>query len=293
MVLMIPRALAPRIDETPRGHQSRSFVLALLGEFVQVGQEGPFRGTSLVEILEGAGIAAPAARAALDRFALRGFLERERSGRHIEYRMTASARSVLREASRRVHAEHPFEAGGAGWTLVAFSIAEEQRRLRHQLRAALAWEGFALLRDGLWIAPGRRDPEVALAPVRAELPAGGILAFHADDIDGFPVDGALHGAWDFAAIRAEHERFIGRWAERSPVPDAPALSALTVLVADWLELLRRDPRLPAAYLGADWPAARSLAAYRDRRAEIADAAARAMHDCAALTRGTAPADPLS
>ncbi|UOQ57478.1 PadR family transcriptional regulator [Leucobacter allii] len=275
---MIPRSLAPRADEAPRGHRSRSLVLALLGELLRAGRDGPLRGIALVDVLEHAGVAAPAARAALDRFALSGFLDRDRSGRHLVYGITPSARSVLTEASRRVHAEHPFDASGPGWTLVTFSIPEGQRGLRHQLRAALAWEGFAVLRDGLWIAPGRRDPETALAPVRAELPLGGVLAFHAAEIDGFPVDVALRSAWDFAAIRAEHERFIARWSDPGAADGMPALAALTVLVSDWLELLRRDPRLPAGSLDPDWPAPCSLAAYRARRAEIADAADAAMRE---------------
>ena len=252
-----------------------------------MGHEGPFRATEIVEVLEGAGVAGPASRAALDRFALRGFLDRSRVGRSIEYRMTATARSVLQEASLRVHAPDPFAPNGDGWTLVTFSVPEGLRGLRHQLRATLTWEGFAPLRDGLWIAPGRVDPEPALAPVRAELPAGGVLAFHASALDGFPVADALHGAWDFDAIQAEHDRFIARWAESgatAPGREMPPLSELTLLVSDWLELLRRDPRLPIEFLGADWPGAQSLATYRARRANVEPAATDAIRRCMEATR---------
>lgn len=289
---MIPRAAAARAEDGSRSHHSRRLVLALLGEFLRVGYDGPYRATTIIEVLEGAGIAAPASRAALDRFALRGFLDRERVGRSIEYRVTATARSVLQEASLRVHAADPFAPNGEGWTLVTFSVPEGLRGLRHQLRATLTWEGFAPLRDGLWIAPGRIDPEHALAPVRAELPPGGVLAFHADALDGFPVAEALHGAWDFEAIQAEHRRFIGRWAdipsltrsELDPGASMPPLSELTLLVSDWLELLRRDPRLPPEFLGSDWPGEESLATYRTRRAEVEVAATSAIRGCMEVTR---------
>jgi phenylacetic acid degradation operon negative regulatory protein len=42
------------------------------------------------------------------------------------------------------------------------------------------------------------------------------------------------------------------------------LSRLTLLGADWLQLLRTDPGLPAEHLPDAWPAARSAQVYRKR-----------------------------
>jgi phenylacetic acid degradation operon negative regulatory protein len=51
-----------------------------------------------------------------------------------------------------------------------------------------------------------------------------------------------------------------------------------MLVSDWLTLLRADPRLPDEFLDDDWPAQRSIAAYRARRGELHDAAVAAFAD---------------
>ncbi len=271
---MDTEAAEAQSETDSRHHHPRRLVLSLIGELRRSGHEGPFRAVTLINVLEGAGVSAPAARAALDRFAVRGFLAREREGRGVTYRVTGAAEQVLDDAAARVHAEQPFEPNGDGWTLVTFSIPEDKRGVRHRLRSALTWAGFAALRDGLWVAPGRLDPEQALGSLRTELAEADLVAFHAQDLTCFPMAERVPVAWDLDAIRAEHEWFLGQWDRPAPeVLDASPLSALTMLVADWLVLLRRDPGLPAEYLGEDWPAARSFEAYRRRRGDLAERAA--------------------
>lgn len=263
----------PNVGEAARPLNPRRLVLALLGELYRDHCAGPFRAVDLVCVLQAAGVSAPAARAALDRFVLRGLLLRDKSTRGVSYELTEAGEQLLAAGSARVHAVAPFEPQGAGWTIVTFSVPEGHRGLRHKLRAALTWAGFALLRDGVWIAAGERDIEVALDALSGEAEAAGIIAFRAHDLDAFPMAGRVHGTWDLQALRAAHEEFLERWGHpESAIPAASALAATTLLVADWLTLLRKDPRLPLEYLGDDWPAQRSHAAYlacRERFAEQA------------------------
>lgn len=256
-------------EAEPRTSHPRRLALALIGELHRAGDSGPYRAVDLIDVLEGAGVSAPAARAALDRFVLRGLLSRERAGRGVGYCLTPTGEQVIAEGGDRVHAAAPFAPVGEGWTLVTFSVPEGKRGLRHQLRSALTWAGFAPLRDGVWVAPGERDPVQALESLGPDLGTADIVAFRARDLAGFPMGDRVGDAWDLEAIRGEHERFLERWTEpgaalRSTAP----LAALTLLVADWLELLRRDPSLPVEYLGEDWPAPRSFAVYTERRAEL-------------------------
>ncbi len=230
----------------------------------------PVRTAVMLEVLEGAGVAAPATRATLDRMVARGMLSRSRRGRELEFTLTEQARGVLSEGGERVNEAAPFEPHGAGWTLVTFTVPERQRSLRNRLRALLTWEGFAPLRDGLWLAPGAVDLVSKLEPLRADLADAAVTAFRAHELDGFSVGPSVADAWDIAAIRREHEQFLDVWSADGATDGAAGpLSALTMLVADWLALLRADPRLPAQYMDADWPADRSLAVYRARHAELA------------------------
>lgn len=219
-------------------------------------------------------MAAPATRATLDRLVRSGILARSRSGREILFSLTEHGVAVLREATHRVRGPRPFDPKGQGWTLVTFSIPEGQRTLRHRLRSTLTWEGFAPLRDGLWLAPGEVDLAGSLEPLRQHLPPNAVIAFHARELTGFPIAESVRAAWDIEAIRREHLAFIEMWDD--PAAETMALSALTLrtmLVADWIALLRADPRLPAEFMDEQWPAARSAEVYRRMHEKLADASA--------------------
>ncbi len=255
------RRSAPR---TPK-----RLLFAFFGEHVLDQYRAPIRTAVLIQVLEQAGIAASATRATLDRLARSGFLARERRGRELLIRLTTTGEGVLREATARVRGPRPFDPHGAGWTLVTFSIPEDQRRVRHRLRATLAWEGFAPIRDGLWLAPGEVDLEASLVPMRPDLPDGAVVAFHARELATFPIADSVQAAWDIDAIRSAHLAFIEEWSSPDVADDAGPLATMVMLVADWLALLRMDPRLPAHYMGEDWPASRSVEVYRRLRGRFA------------------------
>jgi len=254
-----------------RSRQPRQLLFAFLGEHVLDDDPGPIRASVFISVLEGAGIAAPATRASLDRLVGSGFIERTRSGREILFSLTEHGAAVLREAAGRVRSSQPFDPVGSGWTLVTFSVPEEQRTLRHHLRSTLSWAGFAALRDGLWLAPGEVDLASALEPLREALPPNAVLAFHARELPGYPVNESVKAAWDIEAIRAEHLSFIKTWADPPAIAAGTALSVRATLVADWLELLRVDPRLPREFMDVQWPASRSFDTYHQVHGTLAAA----------------------
>jgi phenylacetic acid degradation operon negative regulatory protein len=252
----------------------RQLLLAFFGEYICDRYFEPLRTSVLLTVLEGAGVAAPAVRTNLDRMVDSGLLERRRLGREIAFMLTPHGNEVLREASERVNGPTPFEPQGDGWTLMTFTVPEDMRTLRHRLRAALTWSGFAVLRDGLWIAPGAVDLRAALESILPELPPGSVNAFTATEAGGFPMGDAVRIAWDVERIRRAHEEFIGHWDGDAEAADLAPLTARTLLVADWLALLRVDPRLPRQYMGDDWPAPRSYELFTRRHREFAFPAVR-------------------
>jgi len=265
-----------------RSRQPKQLLLAFFGEYVVDQDVPPLRASALIEVLEGAGVAAPSTRATLDRMVRRTLLAKKRRGREIAFSLTDEGAAVLREATERVRGQHPFEPHGSGWTLVTFTIPEHQRTLRHRLRSALIWEGFAPLRDGLWLAPGEVDLASALEPLRASLPPGAVTAFHARELPGYAMGENVRTAWNLDAIRGEHLAFIAEWGGASLENGGSALSTRTMLVADWLALLRADPRLPRHLVDAAWPAERSFEVYWARRRAL-ESAARAEFDALAAT----------
>jgi phenylacetic acid degradation operon negative regulatory protein len=268
-----------------RSRQPKQLLLAFFGEHVVDDAPGPIRASVLIGVLEGAGVAAGATRATLDRLVQTGILDRSKSGREILFSLTAHGVAVLREATERVRGPRPFDPQGTGWTLVTFTIPEGQRTLRHRLRSTLTWEGFAPLRDGLWLAPGEVDLAGSLEPLCRDLPANTVIAFHARELAGFPIADSVRAAWDIEAIRREHLAFIEMWDDPAAASQAPsALTVRMMLVADWLALLRADPRLPREFMDAQWPAGRSTQVYRRMHERLAEASAA---EFAALVTGRA------
>jgi DNA-binding transcriptional regulator PaaX len=241
-------------------HRPQSLVLSFLGALVLDGDLPPLPSTILLDLLADLGVAEAAGRATLKRMTQRGLFSRGQVGRTAEYALTPLAEDVLREAYQRVTSPAPFEHPEGEWTLLSYSVPESRRDLRHRVRARLTWAGFGGLRDGLWIAPGTVDVAAVLG--RSDLADAADLAdaFAARPLPGTDLHRLVQRAWDVPAVRDAHLRFIETWSR--PPKVFGSVAQLTLLGADWLWLLRTDPGLPAAQLGADWPAPTSSAVYR-------------------------------
>jgi phenylacetic acid degradation operon negative regulatory protein len=239
-------------------------LVTLLGDYWK-GRRDHIPSAALVRLLAEFGVGPVGARSALSRLAARGLLARSQRGRHTFYGLTERAQRVLDEGARRIFGFGAGESHWSGaWAIVAFSVAEADRDLRHALRTRLRWLGFAPLYPGLWISP-RRDLE-SVARVLEELGIDNAALFRADAVPWRGNGSGLLEAWDVAGLRARYERFLGRFAKErkrlaaGAITPREALVERTRLMDAWREFPREDPDLPAEFLPRDWPrrAAREL-----------------------------------
>lgn len=254
------------------GRRPQDLVFSFFGGVVQGRDLPPIPTSVFLRLFSGLGAAEASARATLARMTRRGLLERVRDGRSVRFRLTATAAELLRKGDQRVSAEAPFEHPDGQWTLLSYSMPESRRDLRHKLRSALVWAGFGGVRDGLWIAPGTVD--VAAVFADAGLPEAVDLAewFSASPLPGVDVESLIRRAWPVDRIGERHNAFITAWWD-APHDEDP-LVQITLLGADWLQVLRADPGLPARFLAPDWPAAQSAAVFRRCYAALLPAAER-------------------
>ncbi len=141
------------------------------------------------------------------------------------------------------------------WTLVGFSLPNDCRRERHDLRSSLIWAGFGLLQPGLWVAPGK----VQVADMVADLGLSDFVTVMIARPDT-PTDSAeiVNRAFNLDTIATGYHNFLNNWDSPNPWHDWPDdLARQLIIHTDWLQLVRQNPRLPAAYLPADWPAFRA------------------------------------
>lgn len=230
-------------------------MLSFLGVYL-LGQDIAVFSGSVIEVFARLGVSEEATRSTLTRMVNRGLLERHRRGRRMYFGLTPRSAAILREGETHVWRASAVKRDWDGtWTLIGFSLPESRRRQRHDLRSRLVWHGFGPLQNGLWISSAPADLPVLLDGLGLD---AFVRVFTART--SLPTrDAELAGAaFDVPAIATRYHGFISRWDGPEPRAEAPDdLARQLWLHTDWLQVIRKDPRLPAVLLPPDWPAVRA------------------------------------
>ncbi len=235
------------------GFPPQHLLLTLLGDFWS-GRREPLPSAALVAWLAEFDVNEAGARAAIGRLAKRGNLDVVREGRNTSYRVADRLVELLPYGSLHTQSFGYSRTGWNGqWTMVAFSIADDTRRVRLQLRSALELLGYAALYDGVWVSPyPPNDRLQATLNSHAEVSCTVIVG---------PVDAIVSpaSAWDLVPLRALYDRFISTFApvrkqmRSGSISDRDALVARIQVAYRWFVIATVDPDLPAELLPSDWP----------------------------------------
>src|ERR1700728_1712777 len=135
-------------------------LLTLLGDYWWQRTEA-LPSAAIVALLAELGVSVSEARAALSRLTGNGVLVTSKSGRRTYSRLSSRAAAILDDGARRIFSFGAVNQPWDGmWSLVAFSIPEDNRAARDALRKQLRWLGFAPLYDALWVSPRNHAAEV-------------------------------------------------------------------------------------------------------------------------------------
>jgi len=229
----------------------------------------------LVALMEAVGVPAGRTRTALTRLKAKGLIAADGT-RAAGYALTPAAVVMLAEGDRRIYHPRAMDAGDP-WCLISFSVPEEQRAVRHQLRRRLSDIGCGTVANGLWIAPAYLTEEVEV--ILAELGlADHATVFVTDQIRERDLSAATARWWDLEALRARHEHFLAAHeaeltAYRADGGPRAAFRAWIRVLDAWRPIPYLDPGLPAALLPENWPGLRSIQLFRESRDSLAATAA--------------------
>lgn len=142
--------------------------------------------------------------------------------------------------------------------LVIYSLPEEKRALRNELRKKLVWFGFGNLTSGSWITPHNRRAE--LAEVIQQLGVEGYVSmFEAQRIDAMSNNEIVSKCWDLAGLESQYATFVARWQPRLAAFDQAVWNSAESrfkerfqLTFDFQPFPRIDPNLPVALLPPLW-----------------------------------------
>ncbi|MGN9757595.1 PaaX family transcriptional regulator [Streptomyces sp. SD31] len=231
----------------------QSLMLTFLGDQV-LGRDVCVYSGSVIDVFARVGVGEQATRSTLTRMVNRGLLRRQREGRRMYFGLTERSAAVLRDGDHRIWQTGAVNRHWDGsWTLLGFSLPESWQRQRHDLRSQLTWSGFGPLFSGLWIAPG----EVDVTSLVAELGLSAhVKVFRAHADAGMDIGAMIEETWELAELAARYESFVRRWQPwQTRLPEADDALVLRLrLQAEWLRVIRQDPRLPVKHLPDDWPA---------------------------------------
>lgn len=240
------------------GFPPQHLLLALLGDYWS-GRCEALPSAALVDLLAEFDVNQSGARAALSRLSIRGLLVGTKDGRNTFYKVADTFRHLLPYGPIHTLAFGKPKADWDGvWTMVAFTVPEDQRRLRPMLRGRLQSLGFAPLYDGLWVSPHPPDNELdyalEIAPAHSstvlratELPAGARLS--------------VASAWNLDELGESYGEFIRtfrpiwRRLGGGRISPSEALVARTRASYRWFVFAVTDPDLPESLLPARWPRA--------------------------------------
>jgi phenylacetic acid degradation operon negative regulatory protein len=149
------------------------------------------------------------------------------------------------------------------WCLVSFSIPEERRDIRYQLRRRLQWIGCGNISPALWICPDFLSGEVEDILADLEVRDQATLFRTERPRTGGPLADSVAQWWDLEMLAGLHRSFIDRHtpdAELPPwlvTPEA-AFRAYITSIDTWRILPYLDPGLPADLLPENWPGQKSM-----------------------------------
>lgn len=240
------------------GFPPQHLLLALLGSYWS-GRDEPLPSAALVDLLAEFDVNPSGARAALSRLSIRGLLVGTKDGRNTFYRVADGFRHLLPYGPIHTRAfAKPAQDWDGVWTMVAFTVSEEQRRLRPMLRGRLQSLGFAPLYDGLWVSPHAPDKELDIALEIA--PPQSCTVIRASELP-LPTRLAVASAWNLDPLGESYTEFIRtfrpvlRRLEQGRTGTTEALVSRTRATYRWFVFAVTDPDLPQALLPARWPRA--------------------------------------
>jgi len=264
-------------DIDARPGSTTSLLLTIIGGSLRA--QGRWMPSAVfVELMETIDIPAARTRTALTRLKAKGMLVAETRGGVAGCFLPDTAIPVLEREDARID-QPRLMTDDERWFVLSFSVPEEDRAVRHQLKRRLKWIGCGSVAGALWIGPAHLVTEAEEIVEDLDL-VGRVTVFMVDELRGATEPRvAVARWWDLDTIRALHDDFLD--AHKSsldafrvdPTP-RNAFRTWTRALDAWRPITGIDPGLPASVMPEDWPGARSIPLFLELRELLAGPAMR-------------------
>ncbi|WP_050615000.1 phenylacetic acid degradation operon negative regulatory protein PaaX [Bacillus testis] len=241
------------------GANTQSMIFTIYGEYVRHYGNKIWIG-SLISLLKEFGHNEQGVRVAISRMVKQGWLQSEKQGNKSNYFLTEQGIGRMEEAAKRIYKLAPQKWDGK-WRILMYTIPEEKRQIRDELRKELLWSGFGSFSNACWISPNHLEKEVRLL----------IQKYHIEEYTDFFISDYMgprnplelvEKSWPLDEIEEKYEAFIATYSpqyiihqssiQRGEMSDGECFVELTNLVHEYRKFLFIDPGLPKELLRSRW-----------------------------------------
>lgn len=238
---------------------TQSMIFTIYGDYIRHYGNKIWIG-SLIHLLKEFGHNEQSVRVAVSRMMKQGWLESEKKGNKSYYFMTARGEARIEEAAIRIFKLMPNDWDGK-WRILMYTIPEEKRQIRDELRKELLWSGFGSFSNGCWISPNNLEKEVNLLIEKYDIQS--YVDFFVSEYKGPQEDRALvEKSWPLQEIAERYQEFISTYSNqfivhhsminKGQMTNAECFVERTNLVHEYRKFLFSDPGLPKELLPKIW-----------------------------------------
>lgn len=254
------------------GLRPRNMMFTLYGDYIyHFG--GEIWVGSLIRLMRCFGITEQAVRSELMRMCQKGYLTVRRSGKRSYYSLSPRGQEIIEAGARRIF-NRRHAAWDGRWSVLTYSIPEEQREVRDRLRRDLTWLGFGPLTPGVYLSPWWHAGDLPQLLQRYGA-YGQIQVFRAENAGPDSDRTLVERCWNLPAVNAAYQAFLEEWQPRlaqfqagngGGLPDEACFVERYLLAHAYERFPLLDPGLPRELLPPDWlgsQAAEVFHAYHD------------------------------
>lgn len=260
---------------------TRSMIFTLYGDYISHYGNEIWIG-SLIRLLKEFGHNEQSVRAAISRMNKQGWVQSTRKGNKSYYCLSDQGINRINEAGRRIFKLQAEDWDGK-WRMLMYTIPEESRHLRDELRKELVWSGFGLLSNGFWISPNQLEEQVHALIKKYEIKQ--YVHFFVSEYHGPHENKQLvQECWDLTETNERYQEFISTYSqkyvidknkiEKGGMSDGECFVERARLVHEYRKFLFVDPGLPRELLPEKWLGDYAQSLFRDYYKTLAKPASR-------------------
>lgn len=237
----------------------RSLMFTLYGDFIQYYGGEVWIG-SLIRMMAEFGISESSVRGATLRMVQQDLFQVRRVGNKSYYSLTDKGKRRIEDGVRRVYSIKSHKWDGF-WRILTYSMPEEKRDLRNQVRKELSWTGFGMISNSTWVSPNPLERQILEMIETYELKEYAML-FSSSALLSHDQQYIIDKGWNLQSIQEDYNSFIETYRPKyellkervwnDSLTNLEAFLERTYLVHYYRKFLFNDPGFPQDLLPHDW-----------------------------------------